>query len=73
MTKGNAVVSVPAGDERFIGPFPTGAFNDAAGKVQITYDDVTSITIAALRMRFGPPQLPSAAVIHRSTVVPESV
>lgn len=51
MTKADAVVSVPAGGERFIGPFPRQAFNDANGKVQIAYDNVTSVTIAALRAK----------------------
>lgn len=41
-------VSVPAGEDRFIGPFPTGTYNDADNKLQITYDDVTSVTIAVL-------------------------
>ncbi len=51
MTKGNLVVSVPATEDRFIGPFPRQAFNDANGKVQLTYDDVTNVTIAALRLK----------------------
>ena len=51
MTKANLAVAVPASGERFIGPFPRQAFNDANGKVQITYDDVTSVTIAALTLK----------------------
>lgn len=51
MTKANLAVAVPASGERFIGPFPRQAFNDAGGDVQITYDDVTSVTIAALRAK----------------------
>lgn len=50
MTKGNVVVNVPASEERFIGPFPKRAFNDANAKVQITYSAVTDLTIAALRV-----------------------
>jgi len=50
MSKANVQVSMPAGGERFIGPFPRAAFNDANGKVQITYDAVTNLTIAALRL-----------------------
>lgn len=50
MTKANAVVSVPAGEIRLIGPFPRAAFNDAANKVQITYDAVTSLTVAAIQL-----------------------
>jgi len=51
MTKSNVQVSVPAGGDRFIGPFPRQAFNDSLGKVQITYDAVTNVTIAALRLQ----------------------
>jgi hypothetical protein len=51
MTKANLQVSVPASGDRFIGPFPRAAFNDANGKVQITYDAVTNVTIAALRLK----------------------
>ncbi len=50
MSKANVQVSVPAGGDRFIGPFPRAAFNDSLGKVQITYDAVTNVTIAALRL-----------------------
>lgn len=51
LTKAHAIVSVPAGEERWIGPFPRKAFNDAAQKVQITYDAVTSVTVAAVRLQ----------------------
>lgn len=50
LTKANILVSVPAGAERFIGPFPTRAFNDSTGRVRITYDQVVSVTVAALRV-----------------------
>lgn len=43
-------VPIPAGEERFIGPFPPSTFNDGAGDVAITYSAVTSVTIAALRI-----------------------
>lgn len=43
----NEDVAIPAGEERFIGPFPE-AFEDADGLVQITYDAVTSVTVAAI-------------------------
>lgn len=43
-------VTVPAGEERIIGPFPTSHYNDANGKVQITYDGVTSLTVAVLQL-----------------------
>ena len=46
----NAVVSIPASGERIIGPFDKHRFDDSAGKVQITYDGVTVLTIAAIRL-----------------------
>jgi hypothetical protein len=39
-----------ANEERLIGPFPGGRFNDANNKVQITYSAVTSCTIAIIRL-----------------------
>lgn len=41
-------VSVPAGEERMIGPFPRSAYHDANGLVQATYDAVTGMTVAAI-------------------------
>jgi len=47
----DVVVAVPASTgEKFIGPFPKDRFNDAAGKVQITYSAVTSVTIGIVRL-----------------------
>lgn len=46
----NAVVAVPAGDERMIGAFNKARFNDANGKAQITYDNEADLTIAAVRL-----------------------
>lgn len=42
-------VAVPAGEERLIGPFPVSTYNDANSKVQLTYDAVTSLTIAVIK------------------------
>lgn len=47
LTKGNIVVAVPAGQQRFIGPFPKAAFNQTNGQVAISYSAVTSVTVAA--------------------------
>ena len=47
---GDRTVAVPAGEERIVGPFPTGTYNDGTGKVQLTYSAVTSLTIAALKL-----------------------
>lgn len=43
-------VAIPAGEERLIGPFPTGRFNDSSGEVSATYDDETSVTVAAVKL-----------------------
>ena len=50
LTKADIAVSVAAGQERFIGPFPIRAFNDSTGRVRIGYDQVVSVTVAALRV-----------------------
>lgn len=52
MTTGNVVVSVPAGGERMIGPFPADFFTavDGSGLADITYSGVTSLTIAAVKV-----------------------
>jgi len=42
-------VAVPAGEERVIGPFPRSTYNDAAGKVQLTYSGVTLLTLAVMK------------------------
>ena len=42
-------VSIPAGEERLVGPFPGSTYNDSDVKVQLTYSDVTSVTIAVLK------------------------
>lgn len=47
VTKADASVAIPAGEERFLGPFPYGAFGSAPA---ITYDAVTSVTIAAIKV-----------------------
>jgi len=42
-------VSVPAGEERLIGPFPKSTYDDGDGLVQLTYSAVTSLTVAVLK------------------------
>lgn len=51
LTKSSVTVTVPAttGD-KLIGPFPLLAFNNASGRLAVTYSAVTSLTIAALRL-----------------------
>lgn len=43
------VVAVPAGTTKIIGPFPKGIYNNANGRVQMTYSAVTSVTVKVLR------------------------
>jgi hypothetical protein len=43
-------VPVAAGDETWIGPFSKARFNDENGKVQISYSDITSVTVAAVEV-----------------------
>jgi hypothetical protein len=43
-------VVVTNAEERMIGPFPPGIYNDGSGYVQITYSLGTAMTIALLRL-----------------------
>ncbi len=45
------LIAIPAttGD-KMIGPFPPTIYNDVNGKVQLTYDAVTNLTIAVIRL-----------------------
>jgi hypothetical protein len=45
----NLVITVPAGANRVLGPL-TKRFINGAGKVEVTYSAVTSVTVAALRL-----------------------
>ena len=49
LTKQNQVLSVGAGAEAVIGPFPSTAFNNASGSVAVTYSGVTSLEVAAVK------------------------
>lgn len=44
------IVSVPAGEERMIGPFPPAIFNDANGLVNVTFDVITSVALSGLHL-----------------------
>ena len=48
VVKSNVTKTVAAGQDAFIGPFKQGAFNDTNNKVQITYDGVTTLSVAVL-------------------------
>jgi hypothetical protein len=51
LTKADISVSVPAGDEAFIGVIPKRAFNNSTGKVNINYSAVTSVSVAVLKIK----------------------
>ena len=46
----NPTVTVPAGEERIIGPFNREWFNDSDKYAHVSYDAVTSVTVAALKV-----------------------
>jgi hypothetical protein len=46
----NVAVSVPAAEERWIGPFSPQQFNDANDLVAVTYDGITAVTVGAFRL-----------------------
>jgi hypothetical protein len=48
LKKENAVLSLAAGEEGFLGPFETAAFNDTAGNILITCSATASVKLAAL-------------------------
>jgi len=45
----NVEITVPAGEERVVGPFKQKRFN-TSGQASITYDDVTSVTVAVVQV-----------------------
>lgn len=47
MTKSGIDVDIPAGEDRFIGPFPITAYGATP---TINYTDVTSVTVAVLKV-----------------------
>lgn len=47
---GDVAVAVPAGADRFIGPFPSPDFAGSDGLVSVTYSAVASVTVAVLRI-----------------------
>jgi len=48
LKKENAVLSLAAGEEGFLGPFEVDAFNDANGNITITCSAQTNVKLAAL-------------------------
>lgn len=49
-SKSDVSVTVAAGGEEMIGPFPKTAYSNNTGECEITYDAVTSVTIAVLTL-----------------------
>lgn len=47
LTKSGVSVAIPAGEDRFIGPFPYTAYG---ADPDITYSAVTSVTVAAIKV-----------------------
>jgi hypothetical protein len=43
-------VTITAGEDRFIGPFTTGDYNDGTNKALVTFDGVASLTAALLKL-----------------------
>ena len=50
ITLSSEVIAVANAGEEMIGPFPQSRFNDPSGDVSITYDDVTSMTVALIKL-----------------------
>jgi hypothetical protein len=48
LKKENAVLSLAAGEEGFLGPFEVDAFNDVDGNITITCSAQTSVKLSAL-------------------------
>lgn len=46
----DVVVNVGTSAEIVIGPLPTDRFNNTSGRVNVTYSDVTNVTVAAVKM-----------------------
>ena len=51
LKKENAVLNLAAGEEGFLGPFETKAFNDSSGNIKITCSAVSSVKLAALFLK----------------------
>ena len=43
-------VVVSAGTEQIIGPFPPQIYNNSVGEIEVTFSNITAITLAALNL-----------------------
>lgn len=50
----DSTVTVAAGGQKKIGPFSTLVFNDSNQLVQLSYDQVSSVTVAAFKLPLVP-------------------
>lgn len=52
MTKSDLEITIPAGEERFVGPFPAGAWSDSSGNLNWSYggDGAADVDVACLRI-----------------------
>lgn len=48
--KTDLAVNVPASSERWIGPFEPASWNDANGRVVVTYDDEADLTVGVFAL-----------------------
>jgi hypothetical protein len=61
-------VTVPAGQERFVGPLPRRVFNDpASGVATVTYSVTTSVTLAALEVSGVSADTVASVEVHNAT------
>ncbi|MBP2232565.1 hypothetical protein J2847_005894 [Azospirillum agricola] len=51
VSKPDRTVTVPAGGDRIVGPFPLKAFNDSNSRVSMTYSSATSVSAAIIAPR----------------------
>lgn len=47
---GDRTETVSASTTQFLGPFPPAIYNDSSGYVQLTYDDVSNVTVGVFRL-----------------------
>lgn len=53
MTKTASTVTVTAGNTGYLGPFPVRSFNADDGVVEITYNQVSSVSVAVIELKNG--------------------
>ncbi|UKJ74479.1 hypothetical protein [Azospirillum brasilense] len=51
VSKPDVAITIPAGADRIAGPFPLKAFNDANGRLSMTFSSTTSVSAAVIATR----------------------